>query len=76
LTWLRADLAVWARLSRQGEVGPGRLARQLGRWQSDPNLAGLRDQDALARLSAEERQACQKLWADVAALLKRAGGAK
>jgi tetratricopeptide (TPR) repeat protein len=76
LTWLRADLAVWARLSRQGEVGPGRLARQLGRWQSDPNLAGLREKDALARLSAEERQACAKLWADVTALLKRASGVK
>jgi tetratricopeptide (TPR) repeat protein len=33
-------------------------------------LASLRDREALARLSAEERAACEKLWSDVAALLK------
>jgi hypothetical protein len=31
---------------------------------------------ALAQLPAEDREACQKLWADVAALPKRAQGGK
>ena len=30
------------------------------------------DKAALAKLPAEERAACEKLWADVAALLKKA----
>jgi hypothetical protein len=43
----------------------------LRHWQVDPDLAGLRDKDALARLPEAERQACGKLWADVDALLRR-----
>jgi serine/threonine-protein kinase len=74
LTWLRADLAGWTRLVREGEVGPTRLARQLGRWQNDPNLGSLRDPEALARLSPEERQACQGLWAEVAMLVRKPQG--
>jgi hypothetical protein len=34
-------------------------------------LAGLRDPDALEKLPAAERTAFTKLWADVAALLKK-----
>ena len=41
-------------------------------WQEDRDLAGVRDKDALAKLPAEERAAWEKLWADVAALLKKA----
>jgi hypothetical protein len=41
--------------------------------QKDPDLAGLRDAPALAKLPAEERAACESLWADVAARLKKAG---
>jgi hypothetical protein len=39
-------------------------------WQIDADLAGLRDQELLAKLPAEERQACLQLWADVEALLE------
>jgi hypothetical protein len=35
------------------------------------DLTGIRDKAALDRLSAEECAACEKLWADVAALLKK-----
>jgi hypothetical protein len=72
LTWLRADLTAWTRLVAAGEVGPSRLRRTLTHSQKDADLAGLRDAQALKRLSAEERQACQRFWADVAALLDRA----
>jgi hypothetical protein len=41
-------------------------------WQHDLDLAGIRDAAMLAKLPAEERAACEKLWADVAALLKKA----
>jgi hypothetical protein len=43
-------------------------------WQQDSDLAGVRDAAALEKLPAEERAACAKLWADVAALLKKAEG--
>jgi serine/threonine-protein kinase len=76
LTWLRADLSSWARLVAGNKVGPSRLARTLSHWQKDADLAGLREAEALRRLSAEERQACQRLWADVAALLERASASR
>jgi hypothetical protein len=41
-------------------------------WEQDSALAGFRDADALAKLPPEERDACTQLWADVAALLKKA----
>jgi serine/threonine-protein kinase len=75
LTWLRDDLAGWARLLQGGgpAVGPA-LTQPLRHWQSNPDLAGLRDPAELARLPAEERAACQRFWADVAALLRQAQG--
>src|SRR6516225_3491666 len=45
---------------------------KLQHWQRDRDLAGLRDDAALAQLIEAERQACKQLWADVAALLKEA----
>jgi serine/threonine-protein kinase len=63
LTWLRAEMAAWA------NSGPSRRARALGLWQKHADLAGLRDPEGLKLLSAEERQACERLWADVAARL-------
>jgi hypothetical protein len=44
-------------------------------WQIDSTLAGVRDPKALAALAAE-RADWQKLWADVAATLAKAGGGK
>jgi tetratricopeptide (TPR) repeat protein len=74
LTWLRADLAAWARLLRAGKPQDrAALARALKHWQHDPDLAGLRDAEAVKQLPAEEGAACQNLWADVDALLKKAG---
>jgi hypothetical protein len=37
----------------------------------DPDLAGIRDPAAVANLPADEQEACNKLWADTAALLKK-----
>jgi tetratricopeptide (TPR) repeat protein len=73
LAWLRADLALYTRRLGSGQGGTRALVqRELRHWQKDPDLAGIRDRVALAKLRAEERAACEKLWADVAALLKKA----
>jgi hypothetical protein len=50
------------------------IAGGLQRWLGEPGLAGVRDPDALARLPEPERQAWQKLWADVADTVARAEG--
>ncbi|HYT87996.1 MAG TPA: hypothetical protein VEL76_04695, partial [Gemmataceae bacterium] len=71
LTWLRAELSLSARLVASGEVGRSQLARSLASWQKETALAGLRDKAELDKLSAEEQAACEKFWADVAALLKK-----
>lgn len=48
------------------------MAPTLEHWRKDTDLACLRDAEALKAVSAEERQACERLWADVAALSKKA----
>jgi tetratricopeptide (TPR) repeat protein len=77
LDWLRADLTAWAQVVEK-DSPPDRalVQRQLQHWQKDPDLTGLRDKDALAKLPEAEREACRKLWADVDALLRRAQGPK
>jgi hypothetical protein len=73
LAWLRADLALRARQLETGKPADRAAARQaLRHWQQDPDLAGLRDAAALAKLPADEPKAFAQLWADVAALLKKA----
>jgi serine/threonine-protein kinase len=75
--WLRADLAVWAKAldggSRSARI---QVRRMLSHWQTDPDLAGLRDASALESLSAEERRECLELWHEVGDLLRRALEAK
>jgi serine/threonine-protein kinase len=71
--WLRLDLAAWARRVDTGKEGDRIQARKtLSPWRAEPDLAGLRDPDALAKLNPAERQDCQALWQEVAALLGRA----
>jgi tetratricopeptide (TPR) repeat protein len=75
VTWLSADLKHWTKQAQSVKPSDRALVQQtLQHWQYDPDLAGLRDSAALKKLPADERAACQKLWADVAALLKKAGG--
>jgi serine/threonine-protein kinase len=77
LDWLRADLTAWAKVVEKDSPQDRALVqRTLQHWQKDPDLAGLRDQDALAKLPEPERDSCRKLWADVDALLRRAQGPK
>jgi serine/threonine-protein kinase len=73
LDWLRADLAGWAKALDNGKPGgKGAVQQGLRRWQADADLAGVREPAALAKLPEAEREHWQRLWADVAALRKRA----
>ena len=74
LDWLRADLATYEKHLESGQTTtlPGQsVMERLLHWQRDTDLVGIRDQKALAKLPAEERQECRQLWADVEALLSK-----
>jgi tetratricopeptide (TPR) repeat protein len=77
LAWLRADLAGCAVLADK-TTPEARLevVRTLTHWRKDPDLAGLRDETALAVLPEPERTAWRTLWADVGDLLNGAGAGK
>jgi tetratricopeptide (TPR) repeat protein len=67
--WLHADLAQW---TTQWAGDRDKVQKVLEHWREDADLAGIRDRDALARLPAAERAACERLWSDVAGLIKKA----
>jgi tetratricopeptide (TPR) repeat protein len=74
LAWLRADLDRWRKHLDQGTPQARHAVQQeLRHWQHDPDLAGLREDTALSRLSEAERGTWKKFWSDVARLLQRAG---
>jgi serine/threonine-protein kinase len=77
LKWLRADLTAWQKLLPNAANQARAAGRQtLQHWQTDSDLAGVRDKAALAKLSETERQDWAKLWDEVAALLAKAGPKK
>jgi Flp pilus assembly protein TadD len=70
LAWLQAELAAWSKVLDAGNSQARPFVRQtLRHWRADPDLAGVRDADALARLPAAERAAWAALWAGVDGLL-------
>jgi tetratricopeptide (TPR) repeat protein/serine/threonine protein kinase len=73
LDWLKADHTGLGKLLDSGppQARPF-IVRVLSLWQKNTDLAGLRDTAALAKLPADEQKAFAQLWADVAALLKKA----
>jgi tetratricopeptide (TPR) repeat protein/tRNA A-37 threonylcarbamoyl transferase component Bud32 len=76
LDWLRADLAVYAKLVAQGNPQVRQAVQQrLAHWQQDDDLMAVRYQDWLAAMPEFDRARWQKLWADVAALQKEAAAA-
>jgi serine/threonine-protein kinase len=70
--WLHADLTVWAGVLQSGS-GSARVQarRMLAQWQTDPDLAGLRESSSLDQLPANERNDWRMLWQAVDNLLKR-----
>ncbi len=70
-------MAAWAKKVDTGTEADRIHARKtLAPWRDDPDLAGLRDSNALERLPPAERQECLALWQEVAALLRRAQSTK
>jgi hypothetical protein len=54
LDWLKADLFLWAKHADSDQAEERTLIVQgMKHWQTDPNLAGVRDKDDLAKLPAE-----------------------
>jgi tetratricopeptide (TPR) repeat protein len=75
--WLRKDLTWWARKLENGTAQARHSAGQrLQHWQSDPDLASVRDRDGLARLPDEEREQWERLWSEVDELLRSAKRAR
>jgi tetratricopeptide (TPR) repeat protein len=76
LGWLRADLT-----SRTAQLMTGKpidrtdVLATMKHWQKDSDLAGIRDEVALAKLPPAEREAFTRLWSDVAKLLQQAESA-
>jgi tetratricopeptide (TPR) repeat protein len=71
--WLNADLAAWTRVVQKQPRAWSVVQRTLTHWRNDPDLAGVRDKEVLAKLPEDERRQWQKFWAGVEALLARTG---
>jgi tetratricopeptide (TPR) repeat protein len=75
LNWLKAELVEDSKLlnsSKSTDRTDGLLSLRF--WKAQPNLAGVRDPDALAKLPESERTAWTALWAEVDTLLAKARG--
>ena len=73
LDWLKLDLTLGSQQLATAEARKV-VARAMTQWKTAPDLGGVRDSEALAKLSEAEREEWRSLWADVESLLKRAGG--
>jgi tetratricopeptide (TPR) repeat protein len=74
LDWLRADLTAWGKRLNSGKAADrAEVQRIMKDWQKDSAFIGIRDRAALEKQPPDEQKAFMQLWADVAALLKKAG---
>jgi hypothetical protein len=64
-------VALWPKKAAGDGLAREQAQKTLGRWQTDAALAGIRDPEALALLPDEERDACRKLWTEVAAAIRQ-----
>lgn len=73
ITWLEASLRLYAAGAKENDLDSLlRAVHSLPLWQKEPALAGLRDAKAIAQLPLAEKQACEKLWAELPVILKAA----
>jgi serine/threonine-protein kinase len=74
LDWLRADLTAWhKRLEKDPDKVRPLVVQRMQHWQRDVDFAGVRNEEALAKLPEAERQLWKELWQDVQALRDGAG---
>jgi serine/threonine-protein kinase len=72
LDWLSAEYDDCAERHRLGKPGERTvMATTVRSWLKNEDLAGVRDEQGLARLPAEEKRAWQALWAKVTTLAAR-----
>lgn len=68
--WLREDLSVRVRaLDRDFNKYRDQAHQALTKWQSESELAGIREAIELEKMSAGEKAECQELWAKVHAVI-------
>jgi hypothetical protein len=72
LVWLKADLAAWAKVIDSSPAVRTRAFYVVESWRHHPDLASVREPEALAKFPDAERKQWQALWEDVDALIKRA----
>ena len=73
LDWLRAELAAAKKFAEANPKARPAVQSALKRWQTDPELTGVREEAAIAKLPADEQAAWRQLWAEVAELLPSEG---
>jgi tetratricopeptide (TPR) repeat protein len=73
LGWLQMDLAVWSLAIKISPQSAGAVLKKLQHWQTDPDLADVREDAALGGLPSDEQKHWQRFWADVSALVSRQG---
>jgi hypothetical protein len=75
IKWLQSDLKARHTLLEQApDLARPMTAKQMRHWLQDPDFAGVRGTESLAKLPEAERRQWQQLWADVADMLVRAEG--
>ena len=66
LGWMRLELDTWRTLRAHGTTDDQALVEKtFAHWRSDPDLAGVRENDRLAKLPIDERSAWQAFWGSV-----------
>jgi serine/threonine protein kinase/Flp pilus assembly protein TadD len=69
LKWLQADLEAQRKLLGQApDLARPMIAKQMQHWLQDPDFAGVRGAESLAKLPEAEGQQWQQLWQEVEAL--------
>jgi serine/threonine-protein kinase len=76
LGWLRADLTLLRKHLTGSTAEAGLARRSLDRWRKDPDLAGVREPAAVAKLPAGERAEWEQLWVDVTEALRQPAAKK
>jgi tetratricopeptide (TPR) repeat protein len=73
LGWLKSELAAWSKALDSGDPkARAAVAATLRDWKQDPDLAGVRQADAVVKLPEAERAGWDALWSEVERLLGRA----
>jgi tetratricopeptide (TPR) repeat protein len=70
LAWLEAELTIWSKqLESASDNQRAAIVKTLQWWKQDPDLAGVRDAEALAKLPESERIGWETLWANLDTLI-------